>query len=253
MRVLYWNSTSPGLVRNAFAEAKKKVIGKIVRKLDPDVVCLDEMSAGVRDDATAASYATNVLNGNSVSYVTGTVVANPGVHLNTSTWVKEGVAFRKIDSGLPSTKWDTELTKRDLTRFDCKVGQKDTAVWFLHANASSSGGRVAARLADINSAGTRMIFIGDFNCPIGDALSAVAPDVGGHPFTQWKRDPHGHVSVPGRTPPVKYDPHGIIDYAVCDQAKVRIEAVDSVRRFGDEGLLNFIVNFDHFPVAYEIF
>lgn len=253
MKVLYWNCTSPGLGGNSFAKAKKDFIGEVVRTLDPDVVCLDEMSAGISDDSAADRYATNVLNGASVSYETGIVVENPGVHLNTSTWIKEGFAFKKIESGLPSMKWNTDKTKRDLTKVDCKVGTKDTAVWFLHANASASGGKAAANLAGINSDGTRMIFIGDFNCPIGKALSAVSPNVGGHNFTQWKRDAHGHASVPGRTPPVKYEPHDIIDYAICDQAKVTIAAVDSVGLFGADGFLNFIVNFDHFPVVYDIF
>lgn len=250
MRVLYWNCTSPGLGGNSFASAKKAVIGAVVRAMAPDVVCLDEMSAGIDDSASAQTYATNVLNGAAISFTAGTVVTNSGVHLNSATWIRDGFAdVKKNDSGLPSTKWNTDRTKRDLTLVQAASNSGDIKVWFLHANASPSGGKAAARLADINSDCTRMVFIGDFNCPIADALSTVAPNVGGHNFTQWKRHEHGKAKVPNRNPPVKYDPHDIIDYAICDSAKIKVTAVDSVTQFA---LLDFIIHFDHFPVVYDI-
>lgn len=249
MRILYWNCTSPGLGGGSVAWAKKDMIGEVVRAVDPDVVCLDEMSVGVSDTLGADSYAINVLDGPGVAFETAVVVVNPGVHLNSVTWVKEGYVIKNAASGLPSSKWNTDKTKRDLTRIKATVGTKEAIVWFLHANASASGGKAAARLADTNADDTRNVFVGDFNCPIGDAQGAVAPAVNGHNFTQWKRDEHGKRSVPGRNPPMKYDPHAIIDYAICDRKKITIAAVDAV---GGHELADFIRSFDHFPVAYEL-
>lgn len=250
MRVLYWNCTSPGLGGDSFARAKKTFIGNVVRAMTPDIVCLDEVSAGISDTVSAQTYATNVLNGATISFKPGTVVTNSGVHLNSATWTREGFAdAKRTDSGLPSTKWNTDQTKRDLSLVNVSSPPNDTKVWFLHANASPSGGKAAARLADTNADGTRMVFIGDFNCPIADALSTVAPNVAGHNFTQWKRHEHGKATVPNRIPPVKYDPHDIIDYAICDSKKIKVTAVDSVSQFA---LLDFIVHFDHFPVVYDI-
>lgn len=252
MKLMYWNCTSPGLGGNSFARAKKEFIGEVVRRLDPDYLCLDEMSGGVSDASSSDRYATNVLNGPGVSYSSGAVSVNPGVHLNTATFIKDGVTQKHFQVGLPSQQWGTDRTKRDLTKCPFRIGMKDYAVWFLHANASASGGLAAARLADTNADGTTSIFIGDFNCPIGNAQGAVAPDLGGHAFSQWTRGEFGTAEVPRRRPPLKYTPNSVIDYAICDGAKVRIQALDSVGLFGDDGLLSFIRDFDHFPVLYEV-
>lgn len=252
MKLMYWNCTSPGLGGTSFAEAKKEFIGEVVRTLDADYVCLDEMSGGISDTDASDRYATNVLDGPGVSYASGAVSVNPGVHLNTATFVKEGTSHKKFQIGLPSKQWDTERTKRDLTKCPFSIGTKEYAVWFLHANASASGGQQAARLADTNADGTNWIFLGDFNCPISAAPGAVAPNLGGYRFSQWKRHDFGSAQVPNHQPPMRYDPHNIIDYAICDARKVRIRALDSVGLFGAAGFLSFIRHFDHFPVLYEV-
>jgi hypothetical protein len=251
---MYWNCTSPGLGGNRFAEEKKSVITTVVNHFAPDVLCLDEMSASISDDASANSYASNYLDGPGQSYSSGVVVENPGVHLNTSTWIKDGTAYKDVTSGLPSAKWDSDRTKRDLSRVQYSAGSKNVSIWFLHANASRSGGLTAAGYATAGARGTRNVFIGDFNCPIADAGGfAVAPAINGMNFTQWRTDlAFGSAHLGGFNPPIKFDPHGIIDYAICDPAFVTLTAQDTVNPFDRQHLRNYIVYFDHFPIVYDL-
>jgi endonuclease/exonuclease/phosphatase family metal-dependent hydrolase len=254
MRVMYWNSTAPAWGGGTQAELKQEVIQAIVKQVQPDVVCLDEVSASIDDTQAMDSFATNVLNTNSGKYESGNLVGNPGAHLNTATWVKEGFSYKNIQEGLPKATWDTDKTKRNLTRVQFRQSQKDISIWFLHANASKSGGATAVELAALSVKGTYQAILGDFNCPIGDVKygTAVAPLVGKCQFTQWKTDDFGTTIVPGTNPPKKFTPHGMIDFAMVEGKFLSLKPVDTIGHLKDEDLREVILRFDHFPIAYDI-
>ena len=251
MRILYWNCTTPGNGGNSFDNAKKNFIGTVVQALGPDVVCLDEVSGGIGSSSAAKQYARTHLNGPGIAFDRPAVSKNPGAHLNTVAWAQAGVAVPQLNVGIPSKNWDSDATKRDMVHVKVYLGTHETHLWFLHANASGKGGRTAVGLVDdYLDDEPRHVFVGDFNRAFRHVTRfGTAPDVNGHTFTQWKRDEHGSATVPGSMPPMKYDPHDIIDYLIADPTEVTATAVNSVGAFS---LRDFIGQFDHFPVVYDL-
>jgi endonuclease/exonuclease/phosphatase family metal-dependent hydrolase len=243
---MYWNCTSPS-EGTGFKQEKLDFIKQVVQAIAPDILCLDEVSKRVHNQHDAKEFARNNLNGG-VAYDRGKVSPNPGSHLNAVAWAKANVPAT-MAVGLPVKAWDSSATKRDTVSVKVRIGMNEAKIFFLHANASSFGGKTAVGLAHDNVDNSWNVFIGDFNCPINKARRATAPAVNGHNFTQWKRDDFGSKTVPNRQPPMKYNPHYIIDYAIAETANITLTAVDAVRAFP---LHEFIGQFDHFPVAYDL-
>jgi len=252
MRVMYWNCTAPGSGNNSFNQDKLDFIQQVVTAVDPDILCLDEVSQSVGDINSAKSFANEYLNKN-LKFTEPKVSVNPGYHLNSVTYSKSDVTGVNKGVGVPNKNWSSNKTKRDLTRCKFNLKQKDVYLFFLHANASPSGGKHAVELASDDIGDNEYwIFMGDFNYPIGKAANAVTPKVGVSGFTQWNRNDYGSVTVPNSMPPVKFTPHDIIDYAICDSNEVSLTPVDTLNNFSDDDKRKMIVYFDHFPIAYDI-
>jgi hypothetical protein len=197
MIVMYWNCTCPMNQTNRFSIDKRDFIGKIVNGVKPDLLCLDEFSEQVNDNASAGGFAVNHLDG---KYEGKAVVINPGTHLNSVTFLskKTEFAFQYIETGVPKEKWASDDTKRDLTKCRYKAGIKEITIWFLHANASKKNGRKAANFAARTVDNKYQAFIGDFNCPIGQVNNyTVEPGLRREfRFTQWNVDPFGKKRFP---------------------------------------------------------
>jgi endonuclease/exonuclease/phosphatase family metal-dependent hydrolase len=246
---MYWNCTTPQAASGLLKQYKLDFIATVVQAIAPDVLCLDEVSTNVNSKSAAKEYARNHLNGAGVAYDRPVVSPNPGSHLNGVAWVKDGIPAKQTTVGIPAKDWDSSGTKRDMVYVKVTIGMQDAYLWFLHANASTKGGKTAVGLVEDIVDDSRDVYVGDYNCPIQNAGGAVAPAVNGHNFTQWKRDDFGHATVPNHLPPMKYTPHGIIDYAIADPSEITLAAVDAV---AGHNLREFIGQFDHFPVAYDL-
>jgi hypothetical protein len=251
MKVMYWNCTTPASAGNQFVNEKLAIQGAIVQTIDPDILCLDEVSAGVFDGPSANTFSTNHLNG---AYGNPSVIVNPGIHLNTVAYSKGGTSDVKMEQGLPTDKWNSQGTKRDLTRCLFRHGTRDVAVWFLHANASRSGGNLATALACDSVKNKYCCVIGDFNYPIGhvDGATTVAPKVDQFNFTQWRTNPYGSANAPGPNPPLKYDPNAIIDFAIFEGKALKLTAIDTIGHLNANQQRLIFRYFDHFPIAYDI-
>jgi hypothetical protein len=219
-----------------------------------DLLCLDEFSEQVNDNNSADNFATNHLNG---LYQAKAVVVNLGVHLNSVTFInkKSAVTYKAIETGVPKQKWASEDTKRDLTKCSYRDGTRDISIWFLHANASRKNGKKAANYAARTVVDMRQAFIGDFNCSIDDVQRhAVRPGLRADlQFTQWSKDDHGARNVPGKHPGKKYNPHNIIDFAIADRNALNFFPTVFLSILPDDDLGFLILNFDHFPIAYDVF
>lgn len=252
MRVMYWNCTAPGGGNTLSNQTKLDFIKQVVTAVNPDILCLDEMSQSVGDVNSAKDFARNYLNGG-LTFTDPKVSVNPGYHLNSVCYTNSDSGGVVKNVGLPNNNWSGDKTKRDLMRCKFKLKSKDVYLFFLHANASPSGGKHAVGLAaDDTDDNEYWIFMGDFNCPIKHAVGAVAPKVGISNFTQWNRNDYGSVTVPGSSPPVKFDPHDMIDYAICDGSEISLTAVDTLYNFNNDDKRKMIVYFDHFPISYDI-
>jgi hypothetical protein len=183
-----------------------------------------------------------------------------GRHLNSVTFSnkKSKVDYRAIETGVPKSTWASDDTKRDLTKCSYKEGIKDISIWFLHANASRKNGRKAAGFAARTVDTKYQAFIGDFNCPIDQVQNhAVRPGLRtGFAFTQWKTNLFGSrivPGVPGSHPAQKYDPQGIIDFAIADDRALNFIPTALLGILAEEDLGFLMLNFDHFPIAYSVF
>jgi endonuclease/exonuclease/phosphatase family metal-dependent hydrolase len=230
------------------------MITALVGAFKPDILCLDEVSAGVSDALAAQTFASNYLTGPGLTYDAGAVSPNPGAHLNGATFAKSGSALVKHEVGIPSTDWDTHKTKRDTLRITFQVPQASSAVqvFFVHANASYHGAEAAALACKHVAKNPFSAFMGDFNHPVDQAEGAVPPEVRGLKFTQWKVNLHGTKVVPGpsRNASTRFTPHDRIDYAIPGRG-LQLKPVDLLRHLTEDELGELILNFDHFPVAYQ--
>ena len=274
MRVLYWNCTSPGGADNTFAEAKIAMIAARIVALKPDIVCLDEVSEKLNTVAMAQAYA----NGYGVapaafgaSYTAKSVSLNPGTHLNQAVFFANAApAGLKVAEGIPDSQWDDDKTRRNLSRVTWQEPKtlRLIYIWFLHANASDSGGKLAVELALTATKGVNAVFIGDFNSSALNAVVTardyskcvavppVAPGVKGVAFTQWSRALSGVQSVAdykitGTTYDFKPSPKGCIDFALAS-GLVDVVAADALAGLNANEVGQLMMNMDHFPVLYDI-
>lgn len=274
MRVLYWNCTTPGEGDNTFSAAKIAMIAARVVALKPDIVCLDEVSEKLNTVAMAQTYA----NGNGVApapfgatYTAKSVSPNPGTHLNQVVYFANAAQpGLKVAEGIPDSKWDDDKTRRNLSRvtWQDKGTTRLIYIWFLHANASDSGGKLAVELALAATKGVNAVFIGDFNSPALDAVVTardytkcvgvppVAPSVKGVAYTQWSRTLSGMQSVAdykitGTTYDFKPSPKGCIDFALAS-GLVNVVAADALAGLSADEIGQLMMNMDHFPVLYDI-
>lgn len=252
MKILYWNCTSPGLeTRDIFKTAKIDFIGAVVRAHKPDLVCLDEMSCNIASQLELNDYGRYVLSDQFAEYVYWGAIENPGAHLNQCLWIKVGVKCKPCQFGVPHGEWLSEQTKRDLLYVAWREGEYDVRIWFLHANASYNG-RVAAILACKRVKESRDLFIGDFNCGIDEFDYGVRPDVGECGFTQWNKEEGRGERIPNSVYWYTPNPHGIIDFAIGNEKLLTIEAINTVNTENKDQVKTFLLNFDHFPIVYNV-
>jgi len=265
MRIMYWNCTTPSGADNTFSAAKLKAIQDRVLTLQPHVLCLDEVSALVTD---ANDFAAKYLNSAALTYKAGPVIKNDGVHLNTVAFYLQppasASAAPKFDVGIPQETWANEQTKRDLIRVYWLAGTSPVTLWFLHANASKSGGQTALDRAAKATSQKYAAFIGDFNtgCVARSDATTVAPTVGKYGFSQWKSEVRpaggsgtmaGLVDVPGSsTYMVRPNPSGFIDFAVANKAGMALTPVDSLGSITEETLRTIMLGCDHFPIVFDV-
>ena len=58
--------------------------------------------------------------------------------------------------------------------------------------------------------------------------------------------------VPGSGAPKKFDPHSMIDFGIADGRALKLYPVDAIFHLKDKRLRKMLLNFDHFPIAYDI-
>ena len=274
VKVLYWNCTTPShLTGSTVSQRKRDVIKEVVRDLAPDILCLDECSLLVDGATSADDFASSVLNSAGEYYDCKAVIENPGVHLNTAVWVKRSTQATfnaRARTGIPSVHWDSERTKRDLVEVRFTLAQpppqprREFTLFFLHANANTTNGVYACQLAvnHVTTAPGPVVFLGDFNCDVQNGNPhAVHPNVGGLTFTQWKTDQENRGSQTvsrltdrgESTSIIRYEPNRVIDYAVRNPNLATVNAMDSIDvSLGLHRLADFICQFDHFPVMYDL-
>ena len=190
MRIMYWNATTPADGTSPPSQNKLNTIHAAVGLAMPDVLCLDETSVNIKDKVSADAFAqTNLkftVGGVNYGYYALGVIANMGTHLNQAVFAKGKVSgARTIEinsaifkSGIPDADWDTDLTKRDLSFVDYGGGTTRIRIWFLHANASDTGGTTAVRLVRdflLNNKSGPTLFIGDFNAGLDSSAPANWP------------------------------------------------------------------------------
>jgi endonuclease/exonuclease/phosphatase family metal-dependent hydrolase len=234
----------------------------------PDFVCLDEMSGAVNDLTAANAYAAAA--GFGGAYTARVVSQNPGSHLNMVVFKSNAAKDLKTDEGIPNDAWGGDKTKRNLVRLSWSDPRtaRPLYAWFLHANASSSGGKLAVELALDVMKGASCVFIGDFNNAGAKAVEvartvkdafAVMPitaSAKGVPFTQWthgvrslQSDPAlqivgtGHDFVP--------NPNGCIDFAL-GSGLIQCVAVNALVGLSAADVGQIMMNIDHFPVAFDV-
>lgn len=269
MKVMYWNCTAPAS-GGTFPVEKVNAIAERIRRHQPDIVCLDEMSGAVTDVAKA-----NTWLGTMATPPGGLVIAtayqaldvnvNPGIHLNTVILVKTSLAAAvKVQIGLPGVVWDSDGTKRDLLRaqYTDRATARIVNLWFIHANASPSGGSTAVRFAaQYLAQHTNDVFIGDFNnrTPLNDIGKArmTRPVVGTCGYTQWQRSAYKNDG-PAIGVGMYAKPGGMIDFALSTGAPtVTVTALDALDGLAssttaDNSPEYIQKTFDHFPIVYSI-
>lgn len=269
MRVMYWNCTAPAgtigaggalVPGGAFSNLKAASIGARVNALLPDVVCLDEMTMKVVDVATGTQWAQQA---NMKDYTCAGVVLNPGSHLNTAVFIRAGVSVTVIADGIPGLAWDKEDTKRNLVRaqFTDKKTARTLSVWFLHANASGSGGAAAYQKcgAFVANGKSNDVFIGDFNYSSAATSGTTAitfPKIGAYKFSQWSRlgsNEGGALIQIGAG--IFAKPGGMIDFALSfggSQPTTVPNPIDSIADLNEDGIKGLMNDFDHFPILYNV-
>ncbi|WP_128598630.1 endonuclease/exonuclease/phosphatase family protein [Paraburkholderia kirstenboschensis] len=207
MNVMYWNCTAPG-AGGSFSAEKVDAIGQRIAALQPDIICLDEMSALITGALTADRRLNSMKTSEgapanlSETYAAVNVNVNPGAHLNTAIFVRKTLlpAVVKVAIGLPQAKWDSDNTKRDLVRAQYMDSQthRIVSIWFLHANASQRNGAKAASFAaqDVTAANND-IFIGDFNVNAPDLhlypkAVQTKPALDGYTYSQWAKSAYSN-------------------------------------------------------------
>lgn len=276
MRVMYWNCTTPALGDTTFNEKKIAMISARILAIKPDIVCLDEVSEKLNNQAQAQNYADAYTTPPAATafgayYKAIAVNANPGTHLNQAVYLANGAAKCAGDVGIPNADWGGDKTKRNLTRVtwqDAKASGRMIYIWFLHANASESGGKLAVDLALTAMKGTSAVFIGDFNNSGLRAIEtakgysksfAVLPitrSVADVAYTQWSRAETGPQSVAaykiiGTTNDFKPSPSGCLDFAL-GSGLIKVAPVDALVGLDDAAVGQLMMNMDHFPIAYDI-
>lgn len=271
VKVLYWNCTTPShLTGSTVSQRKRDIIKEVVRDLAPDILCLDECSLLVDGATSADDFARSALDNAGEYYDSKAVIENPGVHLNTAVWVKrstQATLNARAQTGIPSIQWRSQRTKRDLVQVKFKLPQqpqREFSLFFLHANANANDGAYACQLAvtEVTTAPGPVVFLGDFNCDVQTGgPHAVPPNVGGRTFTQWRTDLENRGSQTvsrltdrgDSTSVIRYEPNRVIDYAVRNPNLATVNAMDSIDvSLGLHRLADFICQFDHFPVMYDL-
>ncbi len=285
-RIMYWNCTASGSPVTVFNHDKLELIRNRVAAVNPDVLCLDEVSRLVVDSKTQTTGKQISAQDWQRAYLNDqwdelAVSVNPGVHLNGVVFCRRGASGIACNVGIPDIKFDSENTKRDLLRVTLNSRgsdsygnptSKDVFIWFLHANASASSGEIAVKLALAALGGNYAMFVGDFNFPFADpsAADAAAKVKGTAPligkmrltgwtgkkaFTQWtssdSRLKQGDDSeqIPGLSRWIT--PNGTIDYALHLKG-LNVSPFDSMAGMNDAALTTVFQNFDHFPIAYDV-
>ena len=271
MRVMYWNCTAPAGGTSVFDETKRAMISNRILAVQPSIVCLDEVSAKISNKAQADVYANSGGAGSfGATYKAACVSENPGTHLNQVVYVANTTKGCKTAEGIPSGDWDGEQTKRNLTRVTWQnpVTTRLIYIWFIHANASVAGGKLAVDLALIAMKGQNAVFIGDFNSSGVTAVDtakavslsfAVLPktlSAKGVAYTQWSKaeravqtDPDYQIT--GTVFDFKPSPWGCLDFAVASGG-VTVTAIDALTGLNADAVGQVMMNMDHFPVAYDI-
>lgn len=249
-----------------FADEKIKFAVARVKYLNPDILCLDEVSSNIGNPADAQAWADKYLLGagaGAQGYIACGVVPNPGTHLNTVVFCKAGVKVAVTDDVIPAKEWDTDRSKRNLIRvmYTDRATTRQVGVWFLHANASTFGGKTAVDLvAQWVSVHNNDVVIGDFNNLSPTApknLTIVPPIVGKLTYSQWSVTPYSQDGAPvGVSMYAKSG--GLLDYALLNASKtVLATPVDSLAGLTtgltDANGVPFLQKtFDHFPVVYDL-
>lgn len=275
MRVMYWNCTTPALGDTTFNAAKVAMISARILAVKPDIICLDEVSEKVNNKDQAQIYA----NGSAAAaagtafgsfYKAAAVNLNPGTHLNQAVFIANETVKCATDVGIPNEDWGGDKTKRNLTRvtWQDKASGRSIYIWFLHANASESGGKLAVDLALTAMKQTSSVFIGDFNNSGLKAIDTakgytksfavlpIARSVADVAYTQWSRALTGPQSVAaykiaGTTNDFKPSPSGCLDFAL-GSGLIKVASVDAMAGLDDAAVGQLMMNMDHFPIAYDI-
>ena len=262
---MYWNSTMPA-GGGRFAVEKIRFSVSRVKHLMPDILCLDEFSSNIKDVAVAQAWADKYFLGagaGALDYKACAVVLNAGTHLNTVVFCKASAKVIVTGEVIPAKEWDTDRTKRNLVRvkYTDQVTTRQVGVWFLHANASTFGGKTAVELvAQHVRVYNNDVIVGDFNNPNPTAprnLSIAVPIFGGLKYSQWTVTKSSIDGAQiGDSMYVKSG--GLLDYALLNASKTIVAtAVDSL-----DGLTNGLNDansvpylqktFDHFPITYDL-
>jgi endonuclease/exonuclease/phosphatase family metal-dependent hydrolase len=277
MNVMYWNCTAPA-AGGLFSKEKVDTIGQRIAALQPDIICLDEVSALITGTLSADAWL-NTMNTAAggpanlgATYAAADVNINPGVHLNTAIFLKKATAgAAKVDIGLPQAKWDSDNTKRDLVRVQYSDRQtgRIVSIWFLHANASqTNGARAAAFAAQDVTAANNDVFIGDFNVNAPNLQASpkalqTEPNLNGYTYSQWTKQQSNENGATQIGISVFAKPNGLYDYALSNSSgTVKVAGLNSLAGLTHMTDINkdyrndtpeFIQRtFDHFPVLFQI-
>jgi endonuclease/exonuclease/phosphatase family metal-dependent hydrolase len=250
-KIAFWNiNMGTGSNRNRHTTFKSWCAA-----VKPDLLLLEEVSDTLRNDLpTWAGMAP-------ITYV-NTLDKNLKVSTKQLWALQKGTHnFQgKVLSfpGLEAKRRLIKVTNRTLQNF---------ALWVIHANASSKGGKAAVKAVnDYLDKNDGAIVGGDFNCPfINAGARARAPRSWQQNqnlrLTQWNKvagittapNQRLHLVTPGRTGgPIlqtKIEPHRVIDYVMTGDDRKAVANPNCPDEATWRDILTF---FDHCPVVYNL-
>ncbi|MFS8070500.1 MAG: hypothetical protein ACMG6S_29395 [Byssovorax sp.] len=263
---------------------KRQVLQEFLFNHQPDILFLSEMSGNFDSSFSIAALIEDCMrispgvDHRTNRYTCLARVRNNGVHLMMGIFAKSELFH--LRAGLVEMRGWPDGQRRPLLYIECPTTRYIANIFFLHARASAAGGRdavetilrhVAAHPQDLAggdfnyssyidpagllTAGTLAAHRGAqfFSPVIGVHCPAIVPWGGPAPFTQFARNAHGAMALPGTF--ISFDPGGRIDFMLGGNAHAgRIGAVDSMpARIGgvhpwERAVFSL---FDHLPVVYD--
>jgi hypothetical protein len=258
-KVAFWNiNMGPGS-----PQTKQDAFKAWCADHKPDLLCLEEDSFASGAGGPAA-----------LEGLTGMTYINhvETLNINDQPCGKNLVALSKVKDAFAARPLQfPEFGVGDARRMLLKVTTKDPAdlaLWVIHANASKSGGNVAAAAVKTylgKAAGSTAVVGGDFNHAFEGAgwAASVAPHAwdaaSSSKFTQWNQEANSFPKTDADYAALMLDkakgvlnigvkPGMIIDYAACGAGRT-LTALPSMTY---SQWATIICNFDHAPVLFQV-